>query len=213
MTVYEINKELEKYVNSCSDNFAKFQMCENLKHPITVTDFWPILFEYRGNETLKLLHEDICHDNAVKVLYSILSDGYNFYGISSISIRNEAFVLKNSQMFPISQYRTPTTHLQIHEKNLRVDRPVFLVEKDRSSTKISLHPVFLQILPPPHTITTISDDNDDSMSISNSQDFMDEDSRKFISDMFSQVSIEGEDQCVTMYGANNRTPLQAHRFL
>ena len=95
-------------------------------------------------------------------------------------------------MFPISQYRTPTTHLQIHEKNLRVDRPVFLVEKDRSSTKISLHPVFLQILPPPHTITTISDDNDDSMSISNSQDFMDEDSRKFISDMFSQVSIEGE---------------------
>ena len=96
-------------------------------------------------------------------------------------------------MFPISQYRTPTTHLQIHEKNLRVDRPVFLVEKDRSSTKISLHPVFLQIVPPPHTITTISDDNDDSMSISNSQDFMDEDSRKFISDMFSQVSIEGED--------------------
>ena len=192
VTIYKINKELEKYVNSCSDSFSKYQVCENLKQPITVSDFWPILLDYRGNETLKPLHGDICSENGFKVLYPILADGYNYYGISSITIKKEAYVLKDDQMYPVSQYRSPSTHLQLYEK-LRPDRPIFMVENGRTYITISLHPVFLQILPTP-CISNTEDQNCDDMSEVNSQDFFDDGSRLFLSEMFSQVSLKGEGE-------------------
>ena len=102
-TFYKINKEIDKYVNSCSDDFAKYQLCENmLKEPIAVDNFWPVLLDYRGSETLRPLHGDICYQNGYQVLGSILCDGFNLYGISSISIKKEAFVLKIKQMYRIS---------------------------------------------------------------------------------------------------------------
>ena len=53
-----------------------------LKEPLAVGNFRPVLLDYRGNETLRPLHGDICYQNGYQVLGSILCDGFNLYGIS-----------------------------------------------------------------------------------------------------------------------------------
>ena len=187
VTIYKIDKEFELYLNSCSDNFAKFKLCENLCHPIAVPNFWPILLDYRGTDILHPVHENICYTNGYEVMNSILMDGYNLYGISSIQIKKKAGILKDDKMFPISNYRVPTSHLQEH-KNPRPDKPFFNIEHKGDLIEISLHPEFLKTLPPRIDLLE---------SIAESEDLSSEDDdldASRISDLFSQFSLHGSEE-------------------
>ena len=185
--VYEVDKEIEKYISSCSDNYAKFKLCEKNKPPLAVQNFWPILLDYRRNETLKPLHGVVCYKNGFEVLYSILLDAYNFHGITTIDIKKNASVWKDDTLYRISTYRKPASHLQVH-KNPRPDRPFFSVDTDQDLIKISLHPEFLCILPQPFVNFDETED-----SIPSSQDSIDLDD-SIISEMFSQVILNvGEE--------------------
>ena len=200
VTVYQIDKELEKYVSTCSNCYAKFKICEAKTNPLALPAFWPILFDYRGNVVLENIGSKVCHSQGDSILAQILIDGYNFYGVKSIKITSKAYVEDQGLMYPISSYRAPTTHLSLPALN-RKDRPIFQVSKAKDFINISFHPEYFAFL---NLSLFFSMEFDDSIK-HNSQDShcdsqektnnkTDVDDESSINLLFSQVSLDDVDE-------------------
>ena len=145
-TIYEVNTELEVYIKTSNDHYAKFQLCEKMSPPLIISKFWPVLFEYRGGKlNMKEVDELMCHENAYDVLKLILLDAYRFHGVASIDFSTNASVLVNGTSYDISAYRRPSSHL-VPNANPRFDRPVFKVDVSDGICSVSFHQSFLPLL-------------------------------------------------------------------
>ena len=79
---------MDEFISSHPSDYAKFRLCENKTNPQPCKGFWPVLFDYRGKSALSGVEASIGpKGGAYKVLASILSDAYTFYGVSSIKIK------------------------------------------------------------------------------------------------------------------------------
>ena len=158
---YHCDKTLEPYVNTCSNDYAKFMCCENEQYPITIKNFWPCLFDYRSRSDLTPLLQDVCAHNSYEVLSSILIDAHNHYDIHSITFAQHAFVERGSESFDISQYRIP----KFWQNKVLNNRPTFQVQVSDGLVTISLSEQYLALIPAPlylphDSLCTSTDDND-----------------------------------------------------
>ena len=115
--VYRVDKSLDLYVNTCDNDYAKFMCCENDQYPICIANFWPCLFDYRSGESLEDVKNLVCSHKSYDVLDSILYDAYHHYNVRSISFSAKAFVMRNEDLYNISQYRVPK-HWQNNVKKI-----------------------------------------------------------------------------------------------
>ena len=151
---YQSDKNLEPYINTCDNSYAKFMCCENKQNPITISNFWPCLFDYRGRSDLTSLVQDVCAHNSYEVLASILTDAHNFYNIHQINFPQQAYVEKDDKLLDISQYRVP----KFWQNFVKNNRPTFTVEVLEGMVTISLSEEYLAFLGDPLYVPNVSDD-------------------------------------------------------
>ena len=102
---YKVDQILAKCLLKCTDNYARFRLCEETTS--SLKDFWPILFDYRGSDRIQPVNHFMCFRNASQVLYYILHDAYNIYGVKSISFIEKSFLVENCNLYEITRYRKP----------------------------------------------------------------------------------------------------------
>ena len=203
---------MEEFISSHPSDYAKFRLCENQQNPQPCKGFWPVLFDYRGKSTLSGVEASIgARGGAYKILASILSDAYTYYGVSSITVKKMAFVeLKNGDIFEITDYRVPSTHCTVNPgAEVRLDQPKFTVREAEHLVTISLHDKYVELLPcfRPNALIPfdgqadeVLDDNleadafDDDLNMDTMFDAEEEEDEIFsqVESIFSQVSLEEE---------------------
>ena len=229
-TTYKCDSEMDQFISTHPSAYARFRLSENPRNPQPVAAFWPALFDYRGKMALTDVESSICAADAYQILANILTDGYTFYGVDSITYKKRAFVeLSNGDVFDISQYRVPRTHLGVNEgAEVRLDRPRFNVTETETEVKISLHEKYLQLLPRIYRSTSQSGDyleeadngdvadhecdGDEDLNLEHMYEPEEqEDDEEFFSQMsevFSQVALEDTEESLLSSPAVKRMKLE-----
>ena len=147
-TTYKVDQEMAPFLETVPSAYSRFRMCENPRNPQPLPGFWPCLFDYRGKETLKPVEDHINARNAYKTLASILTDGYIYHNVDKITVKKQAFVEQNGQIYEITNFRCPRSHCTINEgARVRLDQPRFKTTETDSEVTISLHERYLELLP------------------------------------------------------------------
>ena len=176
--------------------------------------FWPVLFDYRGKSALTGVEASIgVGGGAYKILASILSDAYTYYGVSSITIKKMAFVeLENGDIYEITNYRVPATHCTVNAgAEVRLDQPKFTIKEVEHEVTISLHEKYAELIPcfRPSALhpfesqaDVVLDDNwdvggyDGDLNMDMTVDSEEDDEEIFsqVESVFSQVSLEDHEE-------------------
>ena len=187
-TIYNVDKTLDKYLDTCDNEYAKFKCCENEHYPVCIPNFWPCLFDYRSKEEIEDIKEDLCSHKSYEVLNLILQAAHHYYNIRSISFSLQASIMKDGKVYNISSYRTPHHWQNIVNRK----RPTFQVDIHGGMISISFSEKYYSQLHDPLYLKCVSllvpvlKDGDDISS--------DESSVQELSQTFSQVSLE--EDCV-----------------
>ena len=210
-TTYTEDKEMEEFLASVPSSYARFRLCENIKNPMPLPNFWPVLFNYRGILALNRVEAKIRAKEGWKTLAAILTDAYLYHGVDSITFKKEAFVeTEEGEIYNVSDYRVPRSHCIVNTgAQMRLDQPRFVVNETQYTVNIALHPQFIALLPYPiysksqeqkqeETICEQEKDNfevEDDFGIEDLfEDHTYSDSQdEIFSQEFSQVSLD--DQC------------------
>ena len=211
-TTYRVDSEMEQFIQAHPSPYAKFKLCENPRNPQPITGFWPALFDFRGKLALADVEASLCSTTSYQTLGSILSDAHTFHGVGSITFKKRAFVeLDGGEIYDISDYRVPRTHLIVKEgAEVRLDQPKFTVHETENDVTISLHQKYLDLLPrlfnstePQHnsfTHETFAANVDDGHGYDLNNDLMfesdesdEEEIFSQVEEVFSQVSLEDRD--------------------
>ena len=229
-TTYKCDSEMDQFISTHPSAYARFRLSENPRNPQPVAAFWPALFDYRGKMALTDVETSICAADAYQILANILTDGYTFYGVDSITYKKRAFVeLSNGDVFDISQYRVPRTHLGVNEgAEVRLDRPRFNVCETETEVTISLNEKYLQLLPRIYQSTSQSGDlleepdngDRDVATYDEDEDFnfeqmyepeeQEDDEEVFsqVSEVFSQVTLDDREESLPSSPAVKRMKLE-----
>ena len=183
--VYQVDKSLDLYVNTCDNDYAKFMCCENDQYPICIPGFWPCLFDYRGSEGLEEIRDLVCSHKSYDVLSSILLAAYHYYNVRSISFSVKSFVKNDGQIYNISKYRVP----KYWQNSVLKKRPTFLIVVSEGTVKVSFtekfleklcNPMYLEEVIPSYQSEALCEDSSDDSVVQE------------LSQTLSQVSLESE---------------------
>ena len=171
-TSYRVDQDMAQFLETVPSVYAKFMMCENPRNPQPLPGFWPVLFDYRGKQTLEVVENYIGVQNAYKTLADILTDAHIFHNVKSITVKKKAFVeLPNGDTYEITDYRTPHTHCKINPNaQVRLDQPRFDVTETDTEVTIALHEKYLELLPSSYLLSTPAEDEADNMETNEEED-------------------------------------------
>ena len=206
-TTYEVDHEIQSFLNTVPSAYAKFRLCENPKNPQPISGFWPALLDYRGKSALAGMETYICSSDGYKILANILRDAYVYHGVESIIYKKKAFVQTEiGEIYDVSDYRTPRTHCSIKkDAKVRLDQPKFKVEETDHQVTISFHEEYQKLLPrlilpsreffsedTEEIVMDVEEVKEDSEYLS-LEDVFGSDTEQEFSQEFSQVSLEDTD--------------------
>ena len=147
-TTYKVDEEMAAFIETVPSAYARFRLCENPRNPQPLPGFWPALFDYRGKKTLESVEDHINVKSAYKSLGDILTDGYIYHNVDSITVKKVAFLqLQNGETYEITDYRCLSSHCKINEgARVRLDQPRFVMTETKTEITISLHEKYLKLL-------------------------------------------------------------------
>jgi hypothetical protein len=226
-TTFVEDRDIEEFTATIPSAYARFRMCENPRNPKPLSGFWPALLDYRGKAALKGVEENVGSKDGHKILASILTDGYVYHGVASITYKKTAFIeTEEGNIYNVSDYRVPRSHCKIQKgAKLRLDQPRFKVEETDTEVTVSLHELYLALIPKPlvqgkrdllnveatqeDTEMEVEEAESEELGLEDMFDSQAEVEEEMFSQGFSQVSLEDGGTDSPVFKRRKRTTEEA----